>query len=206
MLGVVLWSSEARESAVIWCEDHGPVAYLKGRAQLWPAETPVTAPLRWPIAGDLVALDLGGSARVRLARRVRLVERQWRSQLPSDLLQMAPADLVSQDLNAQDLKAQDIEARGLLPTGLPNPSTANPSTANPSSFGPSDLGPHQARTVFGPFGAPPPGQGLMRPQNPAPRPADPPVMLRLVAQNPDCQNPDRDEAARPRRRSRPIDS
>lgn len=28
MLGIILWSSAVRRRAVVWCEDHGPLAYL----------------------------------------------------------------------------------------------------------------------------------------------------------------------------------
>ena len=50
MIGVILWSSPPKEKAVIWCEDHGALAYLQGQENLaFPGE--------WPEAGDLVELE-----------------------------------------------------------------------------------------------------------------------------------------------------
>lgn len=90
MIGVVVWSSEAREKAVIWCEDHAALAYLQGRENLARSG-------HWPAPGDLVELvgELVGN--LRHARRVSLMNEQGCSQLP-DLLRasaapaQAPAD------------------------------------------------------------------------------------------------------------------
>ena len=57
MIGVILWSSPAKEKAVIWCEDHGSLAYLQGRDNLAFA-------CDWPDAGDLVtSADTAAEAR-----------------------------------------------------------------------------------------------------------------------------------------------
>ena len=50
MIGVILWSNPAKEKAVIWCEDHGALAYLQGQENL-------DFPCEWPEAGDLVELE-----------------------------------------------------------------------------------------------------------------------------------------------------
>ena len=47
MLGIILWSSAETREAVVWCEDHGPLAYLS-------TESPVRKLVPWPTAGDVV--------------------------------------------------------------------------------------------------------------------------------------------------------
>jgi hypothetical protein len=78
MIGVILWSSPPKEKAVIWCEDHGALAYLQGQENLaFPGE--------WPEAGDLVELEYETVNELRHAREVSLVSGNKRSELP-DLL------------------------------------------------------------------------------------------------------------------------
>ena len=81
MIGVILWSSPAKEKAVIWCEDHGALAYLQGKENL------VTA-TEWPEAGDLVELEYEVQAGLRHARFVSLVAGNRRSELPGLLRDM----------------------------------------------------------------------------------------------------------------------
>lgn len=81
MIGVILWSSPAKEKAVIWCEDHGALAYLQGKEHLLTAT-------EWPEAGDLVELEFEVSAGVRQARFVSLVAGNKRSELPGLLRDM----------------------------------------------------------------------------------------------------------------------
>ena len=78
MIGVILWSNPAKEKAVIWCEDHGALAYLQGQENL-------LFPGCWPEAGDLVELELETVNDLRHARAVSLVSGNKRSDLP-DLL------------------------------------------------------------------------------------------------------------------------
>ncbi|RQP06591.1 hypothetical protein LOS78_11115 [Paracoccus sp. MA] len=78
MIGVILWSSPAKEKAVIWCEDHGALAYLQGTENLAISS-------EWPEAGDLVELEVELLADLRHARAVSLVAGNRRSELP-DLL------------------------------------------------------------------------------------------------------------------------
>jgi len=84
MIGVVLWSSPAKEKAVIWCEDHGALAYLQGRENLAAAS-------EWPEAGDLVELEFEAVAELRHARLVSLVAGNRRSELPGLLRDMGEA-------------------------------------------------------------------------------------------------------------------
>ncbi|MCV2446116.1 hypothetical protein [Paracoccus sp. DMF] len=76
MIGVILWSSPAKEKAVIWCEDHGALAYLQGQESL-------VFPGDWPEAGDLVELEIETIKDLRHARSVSLVSGNKRSELPS---------------------------------------------------------------------------------------------------------------------------
>ena len=78
MIGVILWSNPAKEKAVIWCEDHGALAYLQGQENL-------DFPCEWREAGDLVELEYETVNDLRHARAVSLVSGNKRSELP-DLL------------------------------------------------------------------------------------------------------------------------
>ena len=78
MIGVILWSSPAKEKAVIWCVDLGSLPYLPGRANLAFARD-------WPDAGDLVELEYETVNDLRHARAVAPVSGNRRSDLP-DLL------------------------------------------------------------------------------------------------------------------------
>lgn len=83
MYGVVLWSDRTDSKAVIWCEDHGDLAYFNG--SLDGAAMPDMD------AGDLVQFDLWQDARVRRALRPRLVANQHYAGLADGLAQTAPA-------------------------------------------------------------------------------------------------------------------
>lgn len=83
MIGVVVWSSETREKAVIWCEDHAALAYLQGWENLVRGG-------RWPSPGDLVELEGELVGNLRHARRVSMMTEQGCSQLP-DLLRASAA-------------------------------------------------------------------------------------------------------------------
>jgi len=67
MLGVVLWSDRRDHKAVIWCEDHGDLAYFNGGT-----ETPIEAPEF--DAGDLVHFELHKDRHLRLARNPRRID------------------------------------------------------------------------------------------------------------------------------------
>ena len=94
MLGVVVWSKQAALSAVIWCEDHGDIAYLKGYGGL--AEEPDylsldPAPPRWPAVGDLVTLETVAAGAMRLVRNLAILEAEWGPALPASLKGAAKA-------------------------------------------------------------------------------------------------------------------
>ena len=78
MIGVVVWSSEDRQKAVIWCEDHGALAYLQGRADL-------VGDQMWPDAGDLLELESETIGALRHARNVSILSDRRCAQLPEML-------------------------------------------------------------------------------------------------------------------------
>ncbi|MBC9247268.1 hypothetical protein H4P12_11225 [Paracoccus sp. 11-3] len=78
MLGVIVWSNEIREKAVIWCEDHASLAYLEGRDNLLGTGL-------WPGTGDLVELESEIINNLRHARQVSLVSERGCMQLPAML-------------------------------------------------------------------------------------------------------------------------
>lgn len=82
MIGVILWSSRAKEKAVVWCEDHAALAYLQGRDNLLAGND-------WPEAGDLVELESETIDGLRYARTVSMVSAPKRSDLPELLKGMA---------------------------------------------------------------------------------------------------------------------
>ncbi len=82
MIGVILWSSPTKEKAVIWCDDHGALAYLQGQENL-------AFPGHWPEAGELVELEIESANDLRHARCVSLVSGNKRSELPGLLRDMS---------------------------------------------------------------------------------------------------------------------
>ena len=69
MLGVILWSSPASRQAVIWCEDHGPLAYMAGRLA-------VAVTGAWPGEGSLVQVETMTDGGLRRVIRLSAVGRE----------------------------------------------------------------------------------------------------------------------------------
>lgn len=67
MLGVVLWSDNSDNKAVIWCEDQGDLAYFNGGSD---------APLEMADldAGDLVRFELQQNKHLRYAKNPQRIE------------------------------------------------------------------------------------------------------------------------------------
>ncbi|MFD1511243.1 hypothetical protein [Lacimonas salitolerans] len=74
MYGVVLWCSGDSRKAVIWCEDHGDLAYSQD------IDTDMVLE-----AGDLVRFRTEQTRRMRLARDVILVDHERYANLPERL-------------------------------------------------------------------------------------------------------------------------
>ncbi len=73
MIGVILWSDPAAEKAVIWCEDHGDLAFLSR------AECKVLPDAFFDV-GDMVEFDVFAERNVRKVNRVsRLAQSFGRS-------------------------------------------------------------------------------------------------------------------------------
>ncbi len=76
MFGVVLWSDTVNKQAVIWCDDHGDLAFYRN------AKSKPKMSFR---AGDLVEFDLQEDAALRIASCPRVVEKESYPSLTSDL-------------------------------------------------------------------------------------------------------------------------
>ena len=106
MIGVVVWSSAERQKAVIWCDDHGALAYLQGPEHLIASSS-------WPVAGDLLSLDFETVGDLRHARAVSVISRQHCPGLPEVLRASAseerPLRLVASHGKRLDLSGEDEE-------------------------------------------------------------------------------------------------
>jgi hypothetical protein len=76
MIGVVLWSDTQQKKAVIWCEDHGDLAFYR-------EQDPVADVTFDP--GDLVQFELTTERHLRFAHNPRLVSEREYAPLPNDL-------------------------------------------------------------------------------------------------------------------------
>lgn len=63
MTGVVLWSDRAERSAVVWCEDHGDLAFYRGDDQSNGVFD----------TGDLIRFVVAQAGQLRFVREPRLV-------------------------------------------------------------------------------------------------------------------------------------
>ncbi|SDC88645.1 hypothetical protein SAMN04488239_10450 [Ruegeria marina] len=79
MFGVVLWSDTTDRKAVIWCEDHGDLAFYR--------QTDKAQGVRLDV-GDWVQFDLVTERNQRMAFNPRLVDQGYSPGLP-DLLRQA---------------------------------------------------------------------------------------------------------------------
>jgi len=66
MYGVVLWSDQKDRKAVIWCEDHGDLAYYSAREESVFDGPPLDT-------GDFVQFQLSEGSEMRMAMAPRLV-------------------------------------------------------------------------------------------------------------------------------------
>lgn len=75
MIGVVVWSDPEQTKAIIWCEDHGDLAYIGDHSNRTAA-----LPLGLD-EGDLIQFDLAENHSMRLAHNPRRIARQYCSDL-----------------------------------------------------------------------------------------------------------------------------
>jgi len=85
MFGVVLWSDVEDRRAVIWCADHGDLAYYcAGEGEPCPDVA--------LDAGDLVQFDLSGESQLRRARNPRVVAEEQYPGIATRLRAAAPEE------------------------------------------------------------------------------------------------------------------
>ena len=87
MIGVVLWSDPREGKAVIWCEDHGELAFYRR------GDGPACVSIGID-AGDLVSFDVETVRDLRFAHNPQVVECGFYRELP-DTLQSEQADVVT---------------------------------------------------------------------------------------------------------------
>ncbi|WP_147104401.1 hypothetical protein [Tateyamaria sp. syn59] len=83
MIGVILWSDPATEKAVIWCEDHGDLAFLSGAAC-------ADIPDAFFDVGDVVEFDVIATRNVRRVSRVTPVQQGIGKPVVDSLITMPP--------------------------------------------------------------------------------------------------------------------
>ncbi len=88
MYGVVLWSDECDSKAVIWCEDHGNLAFYKA-----PEHSALDGLNLDP--GDLIQFDLREHENMRVARNPTVVAGEFSEGLAERLRATAGAGAVS---------------------------------------------------------------------------------------------------------------
>lgn len=101
MFGVVLWSDAKDRKAVIWCEDHGDLAYYVDPDQ--SALDGVSLD-----AGDLIQFDMRQDAHLRLARNPQLVVEQEYPDLASKLSAPVAPRTRSRKLDRLAAKASNV--------------------------------------------------------------------------------------------------
>jgi hypothetical protein len=100
MYGVVLWSDAQDKKAVIWCEDHGDLAFYSGKDDSAFLGAPMDA-------GDLVQFDLRQERHMRLASNPRLVAEDQYPTLAHELKMVdAVAETREKDNSAPALNDQ----------------------------------------------------------------------------------------------------
>ena len=82
MIGVVLWSDPREGKAVIWCEDHGELAFYRG------VESPGDDPQIFG-AGDLIEFEVVTGPKLRYAYNPEVIEGGLYRDLPCTLASQA---------------------------------------------------------------------------------------------------------------------
>lgn len=96
MFGVVLWADKAERTAIIWCEDHGDLAFYRSNDST--ALTGVTLD-----AGDLIQFEVTQSQQLRYAKEPRLLARQKMPALADDLLSETSRSTVDRILRSAEI-------------------------------------------------------------------------------------------------------
>ena len=112
MFGVVLWSDQIRNRAVIWCEDHGDLAFFSG-----DDENVMDGAAMEP--GDLVQFDVRSERHMRLASNPKLVATDEYPTLANDLMK------AGSDLDIQ-VKTHNRQSSGKIVVFDPKPARQQP--------------------------------------------------------------------------------
>lgn len=102
--GVVIWSDTKRKLAVIWCRDHGRLAYAAGSEDLLDGED-------WPQRGDLVGFWLASIAGLRHCSDLHVIEHNWHPDLARILAETASSGVIQQDDSAPPASAEIVPIR-----------------------------------------------------------------------------------------------
>lgn len=97
MFGVILWKDPVENQALIWCEDHGELAYFDGNHPGAGQIEPISA-------GDLVQFELKIGAR-RFARKPRRVAENSYPFLAARLTQAAKTTQARQNRKPANIPA-----------------------------------------------------------------------------------------------------
>jgi hypothetical protein len=116
MLGVVIWTDAGDNKAIIWCEDHGELAFIGQQSH-------AAANGERFDQGDLIQFDLAEHENVRLARNPRKIAHHYCSDLDAVI---ATAQAVEKELTSSakktDAQLIDFEsAKRLRAEELPAP-------------------------------------------------------------------------------------
>ena len=101
MIGVVLWSDDREQKAVIWCEDHGNLAFFSNSSGGLMTGQRLDA-------GDVVQFDLEEERHHRVARNPRLLAENEFPTLAGDLVRQGHGAPGKCD------RAPDAGTRGLV--------------------------------------------------------------------------------------------
>ena len=103
MMGVILWKNTNDGSAVIWCEDHGDLAYFD--------RPPDAMDAPWTLqAGDLVTFQLDAGSGIRRCRHLRFVDAHQYPGLAEELLSAGQKDAAAPPVIGQGGKVIDLNA------------------------------------------------------------------------------------------------
>lgn len=120
MIGVVLWSHPQERKAVIWCEDHGELAFYNCDASSGCKEPVLDA-------GDLIAFDVNTHQSCRVALNPKLLEEGYFEGLPQVLgSKKMPQKDAANGNNADIIPLSMVLAKkGPVRTNGPKKRTAN---------------------------------------------------------------------------------
>jgi hypothetical protein len=93
MYGVVLWSDEQEQKAVIWCEDHGDLAFYRNDDGTNACELD---------AGDWVCFDMTMERSQRLAHNPKLIHEGVYPELADALSAASPKNIAPIQATKQD--------------------------------------------------------------------------------------------------------